>query len=146
LARTSKAAEPSPQQTGVKERGQSENHDVEDEIILQPPRFSMPIEEDDSFDLAPPRLSMPLEDMDNTAISVETGRQAENRSLLRRRSRGSLGSIRASDRFNKESELGLDANSHSGVESDNGLPELDEEDALGDLTRRIENRRVVIVC
>lgn len=106
----------------------------------------MPIEEDDSFDLAPPRLSMPLEDMDNTAISVETGRQAENRSLLRRRSRGSLGSIRASDRFNKESELGLDANSHSGVESDNGLPELDEEDALGDLTRRIENRRVVIVC
>ena len=75
---------------------QEEYEDDEDELTIDRPRLSLPIDEEDESDLLPPR-SAGLEDENYTVRSVELPRRAEQQAS--RLSRGSLGSVRVSDFF-----------------------------------------------
>lgn len=112
--------------------------DFEDELDLPQPRFSIAIDEgdDDSFQEAPPRLSMPLDDADHTGRSIEIGRRAIIEQPRGRLSRGSFGSIRASDRFGNVSDVGMDESSKFGIDEsivDRVLNVDADADELGDL-------------
>lgn len=87
-------------------------NDVDDEPVPPRPRLSMPLgdneDEDDSL-LLPPHSDALLDDDDITQQSVELPRRAISEQPGGRLSRGSLGSIRTSDRFDQTmQELGLD--------------------------------------
>ena len=136
LAPTSQPVKPSPP-SQTNELGSTQDDAFDDSQDLPQPRFSIAIDdvtgEDDSFNERPPRLSMPLEDGDQTGRSVEVARRAANDPVLGRLSRGSFGSIRASDQFGNTSELGY--NDASKTRTDNSIvPPAPDEDAdeLGD--------------
>ncbi len=75
---------------------------------------------------------MSLEDGDQTGRSFEIARRATNEQRLGRISRGSFGSVQASDRFGNISELQYDDVSHLGVDDSTAQSGLDEDaDELG---------------
>ena len=110
--------------------------ELEENQDLSEPRFSIAIDdgigEDDSFHEAPPRLSVSLEDGEQTGRSFEIARRANNEQRLGRISRGSFGSVQASDRFGNISELEYDDASHLRVDDSIAQSGLDEDaDELG---------------
>ena len=127
---------PPPLQSRPKKHEQAFDDELEDDQDLSEPRFSIAIDdetgEDDSFHEAPPRLSMPLEDGDQTGGSFEIARRATNEQRLGRISRGSFGSVQATDRFGNISELAYDNASHLGVDDSIAHSGLDDDaDELG---------------
>lgn len=138
MAPATQAIKPSPPplQSTPKKPEQASDDELEEDQDLLEPHFSIAIddetEEDDSFHEAPPRLSMPLEDGDQTGGSFEIGRRATNEQRLGRFSRGSFGSVQATDRFGNISELAYDNASHLGVDDSIAQPGLDDDaDELG---------------
>ncbi|KAK4697897.1 hypothetical protein P7C71_g242, partial [Lecanoromycetidae sp. Uapishka_2] len=111
---------PPPEQTQSKKSKAVLDENFEDELDLPQPRFSIAIDDgtidDDSFQEGPPRLSMPLDEADQTGRSIEIGRRAINEQPRGRLSRGSFGSIRASDGFGNASLDGLKDVSKSGTD------------------------------
>lgn len=101
LARSTKAIDSSPQVEPTKHSRVGD--DWVDEPDAPAPRLSMPLDEledDDSFHIDPPTMSIHFEDDENvTARSFEGPRRALAEMGNSRLSRGSLGSIRASDQF-----------------------------------------------
>ncbi|KAJ6444033.1 subtilisin [Purpureocillium lavendulum] len=100
----------------------------DDELPIDPPRLSLPLEDDDS-DLQPPRSSG-LEDL--TMGSVERPRRAYSEQPGSRLSRGSYGSVRSSDIFNNDptADLGRPSDFFPGF-----LEDLEERpEAAADLT------------
>jgi len=91
--------------------------DEDDDIEIDRPRLSLPLEEDDDSDLHPPRLS---DVADYTARSVEMPRRALSEQP--RLSRGSPGSIRMSDfrgaDLDEEMEFGVDSGYFPGANFD----------------------------
>ena len=101
---------PLPSQPEQIEHNLAGSNSIEDYLELQPPKFSIAIEDgadqDDSFQLAPPRLSMPSDEGEQTARSIEIGRRGLDDQPTGRPSRGSFETIRGSDRSDDLSELG----------------------------------------
>ena len=101
LARDTQPIEPSPQAEHTKLARIGD--DWVDEPDAPAPRLSVPLnelEDDDSFHIDPPTMSAQVEADDNvTAHSFEGPRRALAEMGNSRLSRGSLGSIRASDQF-----------------------------------------------
>ena len=138
LAPTTQVIKPSPPllQSRPKKPEQTYDDELEEDQDLSEPHFSIAIDdetgEDDSFHEAPPRLSMPLEDGDQTGGSFEIARRATNERRLGRISKGSFGSVQATDRFGNISELAYDNASHPGVDDSITQSELDDDaDELG---------------
>lgn len=77
---------------------EDDDDDLDDDLPLQKPRLSLPIDQDDDDEeeLRPPRLSG-VEKEDYTIQSIELPRREQPTSRL---SRGSFGSVRVSDYFN----------------------------------------------
>ena len=76
---------------------------------------------------------MPLDDGEQTGRSIEIARRTVDEPQAGRLSRGSFGSIRASDRFGNISELGYDDASKLGIDDSIVPPALDDDaDELGD--------------
>jgi hypothetical protein len=104
---------------------------------LPAPRLSLPLDDDDddSFQLHPPQLSTPFEEENYTQQSVELPRRVNPEQNRNRLSRGSFGSIRASDRFADINELGLGVRSEDGGDESLARPEFDdyEDSAEGEL-------------
>lgn len=77
---------------------------------------------------------MPLDEVDQTGRSVEIGRRAISEQPRGRLSRGSFGSIRASDRFTNVEDNGLHDVSKLGID-DSLVDRMVDADAdeLGDL-------------
>jgi hypothetical protein len=97
-----------------------EEDDDEDELTIERPRLSLPIdEEDEEDDLQPPRSSG-LEEENYTVQSVELPRRAATEQPLSRLSRGSFGSVRESDVFNNDptGELGRQSDFFPGLLED----------------------------
>lgn len=83
------------------------------------PRLSMPLDEDedDSLLLPPMRSAGLVEDDNLTQRSVELPRRVSLGYMAPRRSLGSFGSVRTSDRIGDVNELGLDALAADGNDS-----------------------------
>jgi len=111
LASTSQPIEPSPSVPA----DQDQEDELGDDADIPKPRFSINLEgtgeeeDDDSFHMPPPRLSLPLDNADHTERSIELGRRANSEQPSMRLSRGSLGTLRMSDRFGDTIDLQLDA-------------------------------------
>jgi len=142
LAQNNQPSRPSalPAQPQSNKPDQIPTEDFDDGLDLPQPRFSIAIDEgvveDDSFSEAPPRLSMPLEEVEQTGRSIEIGRRAISEQPHGRLSRGSFGSIRASDRFGNISEVGLNDISQSVMDESTADKLLDvdmDADELGNL-------------
>jgi histone H3/H4 len=89
-----------------------------DSRIEPRPSLSLALDEDDDSLLLPPMRSTDFVEDDNlTQRSVELPRRAAVGQSLGRQSRGSIGSIRTSDRVGDINELGLDALAADGGES-----------------------------
>ena len=101
LSRNTQPIDPSPQIEPIKSTRLGENW--VDEPDAPAPRLSIPVNElehDDSFHMDPPRVSVQFEDDENvTSRSVEGSRRPLAEMGNSRLSRGSLGSLRASDQF-----------------------------------------------
>jgi len=99
----------------------------DDELPIDQPRLSLPLDDDDS-DLQPPRSSG-LEDI--TMGSVEKPRRAYSEQPGSRLSRGSYGSVRSSDIFNNDptADLGRPSDFFPGF-----LEDLEERPEAADLT------------
>lgn len=115
---------------------QAYDDELEESQDLLEPCFSIAIDdgtgEDDSFHEVPPRLSMPLENGDQTGGAPEIARRATNEHRLGRISRGSFGSLQATDRSGNISELVYDDASHLRVDDSIAQSGLDDDaDELG---------------
>lgn len=151
LARTSQPTEPSPAHSQPESKSSSEIEADSFEDELDPPKASFSIandddtDNDDSFHIAPPRLSMPLEDDEQTAKSVEVPRRVVLGETQGRFSRGSFGSIRASDRFDKADESGLnDFSLAEGGDEIHGFPHHGDENFIGDTTTDLGSVRNMV--
>lgn len=93
----------------------------ENELDLPQPRFSIAIDDEasdnDSFLAAPLRLSMQAENSEYTGRSVEIARRTVCEKPPGRLSRGSFGSIKASDQFSNIGELGLNEASQHVIDN-----------------------------
>ncbi|UNI24249.1 hypothetical protein JDV02_010012 [Purpureocillium takamizusanense] len=100
----------------------------DDELLIDQPRLSLPLDDDDDSDLQPPRSSG-LEDI--TLGSVEKPRRAYSEQPGSRLSRGSFGSVRSSDIFNNDptADLGRASDFFPGF-----LEDLQERPEAADLT------------
>ncbi|KAK2594672.1 hypothetical protein QQS21_007648 [Conoideocrella luteorostrata] len=83
-----------------------ESEDGDDDLPIQPPRLSLPIDEDDDSELVPP-LSTGLEDDTNTILNVELPRR-ERPDNPGRLSGFSLGSRRDTDAFPSDDYTEID--------------------------------------
>lgn len=144
MAPTTQAIKPStpPWKPRPKKPEQAYEDELEEDQDLLEPRFSIAIDdetrEDDSFQEAP-RLSMPLEDGDQTGGSFEIARRATNEQRLSRISRGSFGSVQATDRTGNISEFAYDNASHLGVDDSIAQSGLDDDaDELGSRERHLD--------
>ncbi|KAI9769421.1 MAG: hypothetical protein M1840_004123 [Geoglossum simile] len=135
LARDTQPIEPSPQLPRSEGHMALPKDDLDADLEIPAPRFSLPLDDDDddSFHLHPPRLSAPFDDDNYTQQSVELPRRANLEQGGGRLSRGSFGSIRTSDRFADINELGLGVLSEDGGDESLARPGFDdyEEDSVG---------------
>ncbi|KAI9888777.1 MAG: hypothetical protein M1814_006282 [Vezdaea aestivalis] len=120
LAPESKSFEPSPSPPQVADPASEHKFldDLDREADPPRPRLSMPLEED-SPQMLPPVLSESLIEENTTETSIELPRRAPL-GQASRRSRGSFGSIRLSDRFVDLAELGLGG--QSSLVDEDSLP------------------------
>ncbi|KND92868.1 hypothetical protein TOPH_02836 [Tolypocladium ophioglossoides CBS 100239] len=109
-----------------------EDGEDDDELPIDRPRLSLPLDQDDDSDLQPPRSSG-LEEENYTVQSIELPRRAISELPGSRLSRGSFGSVRVSDFFdnNNDSTEGIARQSDffPGL-----LEDLQAQAAAGDLT------------
>ncbi|KAL2037911.1 hypothetical protein N7G274_009386 [Stereocaulon virgatum] len=136
LAPTTQPSKPSPLPP-TNDSKHTQNDGFDDDQDLPAPRFSIAIDDitsdEDGFQERPPRLSMPFDNGEQTEPSIEIARRDVDKPSLARHSRGSFGSIRASDRFENTSELGYGNASELGIDHSIVPPTLDDdEDELGD--------------
>ena len=109
-----------------------EGDDDDDELPIDRPRLSLPLDQDDDSDLQPPRSSG-LEDENYTLQSIELPRRAISELPGSRLSRGSFGSVRVSDFFDNNNDMtegiGRQSDFFPGL-----LEDLQAQAAAGDLT------------
>lgn len=98
--------EQSQMKSGREEKDDDDYDDLDDELPIDRPRLSLPIDQDDDDEeeLRPPRLSG-LEEENYTMQSIELPRRVNNEQLGRL-SRGSYGSIRGSEYFDPDEATG----------------------------------------
>ncbi len=122
---------------------QTANEELEDELDLPQPRFSIAMDDeadgDDDSGEVPPRLSMPLEDGEQTGKSIEIGRYVASENQNGRVSRGSFGSMGPSDRVSNVSESILDDISRALLDNSIGKHPLEADaDGLENLRLRLD--------
>lgn len=109
-----------------------EEEPYDDELPIERPRLSLPLDMDDSDDLPLPPRSSGLEDDNPTVQSIELPRRAISEQAGARLSRGSFGSVRASDFFANNSRFQIDGIERESEFFPGLLDDLQAQVAAGD--------------